>query len=292
MKIIRIKLFLICPLILLFTYSPSYANSFSPKITICGEGHRSQTNKLIRNILIKLADEGEFYIALEGSPYGPLNTSQTIYGIENTIQHVTVMTVKSYVMLYRSLNALHGEEDYLTENVSEFIQGFFDQDPFVVEIWQKIPRPFKNFQDEKLASFIDKLLIVDDPNNLFEPTSQGALDFLEIFNRGAISFMNVARVFAMQLGKYVENLEELDSSILYDMLQSPHDIEKELVFAAEVAVKWRDKGLSKNILKIYDFAKKDKKNLVVIIGLLHLENLKKLLESSDDKIEVQMKCAL
>ena len=191
-------------------------------------------------------------------------------------------------MLYRSLNGLHGEDNHLTDNVSEFMGQFQDQDPFVIEIWQRIPRPLFNSQDEKLAVFIDKLLTADDPNDLFRPNSQDAIDFLEIFNRSVTSFKNVARVFAMEIGKYTENLEEFDSSILYDMLQSPHDTEKELVFATEVAVKWRNKNLSKNILKVYNLAQKDKKDLIVIIGCLHLENLQELLESSDDKIQVQI----
>ena len=286
MKITKTRLFLIYTFIFTWHFF-SYADSFSSKIKIYGVDHQSQTNSVVENTLIKLANEGNFYIALEGAPYGPINNSQTVYGIENAIQHVTVIAVKSYVMLYRSLNNLHGEENYLNENISEFINIFFDQDPFTIEIWQKIPRPFKNSQDEKLALFIDKLLTADNPNNLFEPKSQDFMDFLEIFNHSTISFINLAKAFAMELGKHIETLKELDVSILYEMLQNPHDVEKELVFATQIAVKWRDKSLSENILKIYDLAQEDKKDLIVIIGLLHLENLKELLESSDDKIEVQ-----
>ena len=170
---VKTKLFLVFIFIPFFAYT----DSASSKIIIYGEAHRSQHSEPIQNLLDGLANRGTFYLALEGLPYGPVKSSQTIYGIENSLPLLTNIAVKNYVMLYRSLNNLHGEKPYLTANAAEFISNFTDQDPITVEIWQKVPRPFKNLQDENLALTVDKVLTADNPKDFFHPNNPNVINF-------------------------------------------------------------------------------------------------------------------
>ena len=249
------------------------------QIFLYGDNHRSQKSADGINSLKEVAKDGSIYMALEGFQYGPIEGSQTIYGIESEMELVTVIAVKSYVMLYRAVNGLHGQEFYLSENVSEFIGTFLDQDSFAIRVWEKIPRPFQKDKDESLALIIDQTLRADDPFMLIP-------DFSKILRNHPESFMNVAKVFAMEAGEQVEGLEDFQKEILNDTIQNPHDIEKEALFSEELAVKWRDKQLIKNILKVYDLAKADNKSLYVAIGCGHLDSLKEKLESSSKKVEL------
>ena len=78
---IKINLFLI----LIFMHFFSYADGFVSKIILHGENHRSPKDKLTRKAFINLANQEIVYVALESFPYGPLNPSQTVYGIENSL---------------------------------------------------------------------------------------------------------------------------------------------------------------------------------------------------------------
>ena len=200
------------------------ADVFASKIILYGENHRSPKDKIIIKTFINLGNQEKVYVALEGSPYGPLNPSQTVYGIENSLPFITSVAVKSYVMLYRSLHRLYGEEGYLIENLSEFITMFIDQDPVVIQIWRTIPRPFKSSIDEELALLIDKILIVDELNSIINKHTLDGKAFFRIVNHHTRSFMNIAKSFAVAVGKHLEGVETLDVSPLYDLLQNPHDI--------------------------------------------------------------------
>ena len=269
---------------LLFLHLPSYADNHLSSIIIYGDNHRSEKSASGIKRLKEVAQDGTVYMALEGSLYGPIDGSQTVYGIESEMELVTVIAVKSYLMLYRSFNGLHGEEDYLIENISRFISLFIDQDPFTTKVWKEIPRPFQKDQDERLALFIDQILRADDPNNLFRQETPFVKNFQSIYRNHPNSFMNVAKVFALEVGKQVENLADPQKEILNNTIRNPGEIEH--LFTEEIAVKWRDERIFENILKIYDLAQEDNKRLIVVIGCLHLDNLKEKLESFD-KIKVE-----
>ena len=146
----------------------------------------------------------------------------------------TSVAVKSYVMLYRSLHRLYGEEDYLIENLSEFITTFINQDPVAIQIWRTIPRPFKSSIDEALALLIDKMLIADEPKSIINKHTLDGKAFFRIMNHQTGSFINIAKSFAIAVGKHLEGVEALDVSPLYDLLQNPHDIVRETIFAEEI----------------------------------------------------------
>ncbi len=283
---VKISLFLV----FIFTPFSAYADSPSSKIIIYGESHRSPHAKPVKELLKGLANQGLFYLALEAYSYGPVNSSQNIYGIEDTLPILVNAAVKSYVALYRSLHSLRGEGPYLGQNAAEFVSHFVDQDPLVIKIWQKIPRPLKKASDEDLALIFDRILTTGQPkpaNDFFRMDNPNVIDFRNALFQNPDSFMRVAEFFAIEAVKYVEGLNLVDISLLYDFLKSPDDTDKETAFAKQIAVQWRDSYLSKNILKIYELAKKDKKDLIIVVGLLHLENLKKSLQSSNSEIEVE-----
>lgn len=294
---VRINLFLI----LIFIHFFGYASSFQ-KIIIYGEHHGDRKDQSIKKTFIHLGNQGEHYIALEGYLYGRLspfqlknnfnkpliNPFRTIYGIEDSLPHMISAATIHYIRLYDSLHNLSGKKNALKENMNTFMNFLLERTPGLTKVWKKIPRPFKNSQDERLAVFIDKMLSVNTSRHGSQNERELSIDFLRIFNDHPISFMNLAKSLAMEIGKYVESAEKLDVSSLYDLLNNPQDSSKVAAFINQILVKWRNQSLFKNILKIYNLAKKDKKDLIVFVGLLHVPGLKELLESSSDKIGVEV----
>ena len=242
-------------------------------------------------LLIAAGQNGDVYVGLEGDHYSDGNIvnwegtswnaldieKSRVFGLEEELVHTLTILPIQHLQLYRAVNDLFGEKSRLSEHKMSFLLDFWSK-PLLHKTWRQINRPLFNQEDEKLAVFIDELiLIAESREEVFaklltvqsHPIWKNDQAFLRLSKRIAKDFISLQ---APQLP-----IEMPDLDIYNAMLENPENLFHEHRFAFEIAVIWRDPSLAKNITRIYCSALKERKSLAVIVGKLHVRSLSRLL---------------
>ena len=274
-----------------------------PNITIWGENHRSLLHMSRTQQLRKAGVSGNIYVGVEGMVYGdPTNKKyweysynadeqSRLFGYEDGVSYGLTMALVNYMKLYRGINDLHGERPFLKESKINFFVNF--SEPYIQRVWRQIDRPFPNPEDEELALLADKIVSNEDLSRM---STKEYIDFFrkeikvnEIASQDGRNeaFIRLSRTLVTTVAssfqkEYSGDESFPDMSSYYGLIENPGGIEEEKRFMIEIGVNWRNFKMAENLAKIYCSALEEKKDLVVIVGGLHVRGLVDILRQSSN----------
>ena len=265
-----------------------------------GENHSSALDLSVKERLTISGTQGDFYVGLEGTVYGDilglnldlkmllnsysleLDINQSrVFGLEEELVYILTILPKNYVMLYRAINGLFGEEGRLSFYKMSLLMDLWGQ-PLLRKFWKKIKRPLVNLEDEALAVFIDELIFIPKSEYKMMMDTLLAVQKQPVWQKND-AFLRLSKYIAE---KFISNqISELknkmpDLDIYNAFLHNPGSLSHENQFAFEIAVNWRDSFIVKNIMHIYCSALKEEKALILVVGHLHVKNLSSLLNQA------------
>lgn len=275
-----------------------------------GTNHTSQEDARLRDLLMFSGLKGDFYVGLEGYNYSDsINDSELsaemqfilsshgldldveksrLFGLEEELVHLLVMLPKNYVMLHRAINGLFGEERRLSEYKIAFLMGFWGE-PLLIDLWRQIKRPLLNSEDEKFAVFIDELILIPESEIELMMDKLMAVQNQQVW-QNTDAFLSLSKRIAKDFTLLpIPELrtETLNLDFYNSILENPGNLMNENRFAVEIAVKWRDSFIIKNIARIYCSALTERKPLHLVVGRLHVENLSNLVvQGSSNRIKI------
>ena len=272
-----------------------------------GENHSSAIDRRVREYLLLSGTHGDIYLGLEGNIYGDilglnselnlflnshdleLDIDQSkVFGLEEEFVHTLIILPKIYVMLYRAINGLFGEEVRLPRYKLNFLLTLWGT-PLLHKLWREIQRPLANLEDEALAVFIDELILIPNSEDKMMLSKLTIIQKLPVWQKND-AFLRLSKRIAEnfisnQTSAFPTEMPNLD--VYSAFLNNPENLSHENRFAFEIAIRWRDSFMVKNIMHIYCSAFKEEKPLALVVGHLHVENLSNLLnQASSGRIEI------
>ena len=268
-----------------------------------GENHLSEFDRRVKESLMIVGMSGDVYVGLEGILYDDildlkiflnahsleLADQSRIFGLEEDFAYTLIMLPKNYVMLYRAINGLFGEERRLSEYKISLLLDLWNK-PLLRKLWMKIKRPLVSVEDEILAVFIDELILIPRSEDKMMMDKLIAVQKQPVWQKNDV-FLRLSKHIAEnfisnQMSELQTEIPHLD--VYSALLDNPGSLSHENRFAVEMAVRWRDSFIVKNIMHIYCSALKEKKPLALVVGQMHVESLSSLLnQASSDRIKIR-----
>ena len=267
-----------------------YAQS---KIYLIGERHNLTEDNIRNDSITQEAQKGDFFLALEGKEFLKEDLSKDslriktirVFGVEDQFELDMVMAMKFRLLFYLYLNNLD-DGQFRLQKVN-FITSYLNS-PHFIDAWNLLERPLKDKYAEEVALNID--LIIQNKDSeikyLNRRTTEKSLcmKFVksEVFMYNyAFSILSnkITNAFYQLAQEKKDQYKNMPNLALYQQFnQQPFDKKLELEFTNKFAVNWRNETIAKNIALIYKQSKKEKKDLKVIIGQLHLKGIENKLK--------------
>ncbi len=274
------------------------------KIFIHGKNHTSEKDRKFVEKLILRGITGDIYVGLEGYKYGliddldltlrkyglELNVEKSkVFGIEAHFANILAILPKNYIMLYRAVNGVFGEESRLSIYKMQLLYRLVN-DPLIHPLWERIRRhPLSYPEDEELAVFIDEIVAIDRSNVEEWEAKLKTVQSQQVWTNNH-SFIRFSQQIAMEFIsshrlRSPVTMPNLDS--YYALLENPRSLRIEMDFANTIAVEWREAFFVKHIASIYCSALEERKSLWLSVGILHVDSLSNLLRTaSSDQINI------
>ncbi len=278
-------------------------NPLKPKIFLIGENHTRMKDAARKAELTSKAKEGEFYLCLEGEYYNATmskyknykDSKSRVFGIEDEYEVAIPLAGKHANVIFRGVHKIADEAPLLQRMKLEFLSSIvFNK--YHAEAWSYVNRPFKKMDTENLAKEIDILVKTRERDkSKLQKSDYTGTQLKKMVQESALwskdtAFVTVSKAlaigFAKMSDKKYSNKLINGTKNFHKFINNPEDTTLDIPFANEYAYTVRNKTMSKRIKTLYKNAKKEGLDLKVIVGAMHLKDLKLLLEESIKGVEV------
>jgi len=273
---------------------PCTLNQGEGTITLIPEAHSYPESKLGHELNVAEAKSGKYIYADEGRPLlrddsTLLPDTDEVFGIEDEFLYTFSLAFVLNYGAHHGLNELEQKTD--AASLVHRLDLLTLQPTFSLS-WSYVERPFADPLNEELANIIDVLATSSNMNLLNEMKRRAAELIKKDFRKlNEVLSPALAKMIWLGESKGLAKFQPPSFALAKQFLENPGNLQLGIRFVDLYTVEWRNRAIAANIANLYCYSSlQKKKNLVVRMGLFHVEGISTVLRdavnSSNGKLKI------